>query len=306
MMNKNNLHKGVIVPVVTPLNDDFSVDVGSLERIIRLITASGTSPFIAGTTGEASSLSVGQKETLVAETVRQVNGTTPVYAGISGNCLPETLELAKRFADLGADVLVASMPSYYPLNETYAMHYCEQLAEASPRPLIFYNIPATAGYSIPLALLDKLSYHPLIAGLKDSERDRDRLDQALKLWKNREDFVHLTGWAAMSVYALQNGSDGIVPSTGNFAPQQYADLYRSAMEGNWEMAFALQKKTDEWSALYQSGRNLSESLAALKVLMSVKGLCGTQMMPPICRMEPQEEERYRKELKKMLLNGEAS
>jgi len=297
-MDKHHPYKGVIVPVVTPLNDDFSIDERSLKRIISLITESGASPFLAGTTGEASSLTLSQKEVLVAETVRQAEGKTLVYAGISGNCLPDTIEAGKRFADLGADVLVANMPSYYPLNETYAMRYCERLAEASPRPLIFYNIPATTGYSMPLALLDKLSYHPGVAGLKDSERDQDRLDQALELWKNRADFVHLTGWAAMSVYALQNGSDGIVPSTGNFAPRQYADLYRRAMEGNWEMAEALQKETDRLSSLYQRGRNLSESLAALKVIMSVRGLCGTQMMPPICRMEPQEEEKYRTEMEK--------
>ena len=213
-MKKNNPYKGVVVPMVSPLNEDYSIDREAVGNIVGLLLQAGASPFIAGTTGEASSLSFQQKEMLVKETVRQVDGKALVYAGISGNCLPESIEAARRFAGLGADVLVANMPSYYPLKDAYTRHYCEQLAEACPKPLIFYNIPATTGYSIPLALLEQLSYHPNIAGLKDSERDQNRLDQALALWKNREDFVHLTGWAAMSVYALKNGSDGIVPSTG--------------------------------------------------------------------------------------------
>lgn len=301
MIKKNNPYRGVIVPMVTPLNDDCSIDKDSVRRLVGLLLESGASPFVAGTTGEASSLSVKQKEVLVQETIRQVAGKTLVYAGISGNCLPESIEAAKRFADLGADVLVANMPSYYPLTDSRALRYFEKLAESCPVPLIVYNIPATTGYSIPLGILDKLSRHPGIAGLKDSERDQERLDQALNLWKNRADFVHLTGWAAMSVYALKNGSDGIVPSTGNFAPLQYVNLYQAVRSGNWQEAERLQEETDKQSALYQKGRSLSESLAALKVIMSVKGICGTQMMPPLYKMDQEEEDQYRKEIEAELV-----
>lgn len=297
-MKKNNPYKGVIVPMVTPLNDDYSIDRNSVERIINLFLESGSSPFIVGTTGEASSLSIDQKEILVKETVKHVAGKTLVYAGISGNCLSESVFAAKRFSDLGADVLVANLPSYYPLKESYTMRYCEQLAEACPRPLIIYNITSTTHYSIPLDLLEKLSYHPNIVGLKDSERDEERLNKAMAMWKERDDFAHLTGWAAMSSYALQNGSDGIVPSTGNFAPGMYARLYEAVINGNIDEAEHLQKITNELSALYQKGRNLSESLSALKVIMSVKGLCGTEMMPPVYRMESEEEQNFRKEIKK--------
>lgn len=301
-MEKDNPYKGVIVPMVTPLNDDYSVDREGVGKIVNLLLDAGASPFIAGTTGEASSLSFQQKEVLVKETVKQVAGKTLVYAGISGNCLPESIDAAKRFADLGADVLVANMPSYYPLKDAFTLRYCEQLAEACSKPLIFYNITATTGYSIPLDILEKLSYHPNIVGLKDSERDQDRLDKALSLWKNREDFAHLIGWAAMSVYALKNGSDGIVPSTGNFAPVPYVELYEAARAGDWKLAETLQQKTNDLSALYQKGRSLSESLAALKVIMNEKGLCGTQMMPPIYRMEEKEEAAFIQEIGKELEN----
>lgn len=299
-MKKNNPYKGVIVPMVTPLNDDYSIDLKGVGSIISLLLDSGASPFISGTTGEGSSLSFQQKELLLKETVKQVGGQTLVYAGISNNCLPESIDAARRFADLGADVLVANMPSYYPLKDAYTMRYCEQLAEACPKPLIFYNITATTGYSIPLNLMEELSYHPTIVGLKDSERNQERLDQALGLWKKREDFVHLTGWAAMSVYALKNGSDGIVPSTGNFAPTPYVELYEAALADDWELAEILQQKTNELSALYQKGRSLSESLTSLKVIMSAKGLCGRQMMPPIYRMEEAEGAAFLKEIEKEL------
>lgn len=301
-MKTNNPYRGVIIPMVSPLNDDYSIDIASVGRIVRHFVAASVSPFIAGTTGEASSLSLEQKERLVKETVKQVDGKTLVYAGISDNCLPDTVTAAKRFADLGADVLVANLPSYYPLKESDALRYCEQLADAVPKPLILYNITATTGYSLPLNLLEKLSYHPNIVGLKDSERDQERLDQALTLWREREDFAHLIGWAAMSVYALKNGSDGIVPSTGNFAPRLYAKLLAATEKGSWKEAEELQQFTNYLSALYQKDRNLSESLAALKVIMAVQGLCGTQMMPPIYRMDETEEKQYKNAVKETFAN----
>lgn len=299
-MKDNNQYKGVIIPMVTPLNDDYSIDRDSIGRIVNLFLESGASPFVVGTTGEASSLSIDQKEVLVKETVNIVSGRTLVYAGISSNCLSESIFAAKRFSDLGADVLVANLPSYYPLKESYTLRYCEQLADACPKPLIIYNITSTTHYSIPLDLLDKLSYHPNIVGLKDSERDKERLDKAMILWKNRNDFAHLTGWAGMSSYALKNGSDGIVPSTGNFAPEMYVKLYQGTLNGNMDTAEKFQKTTNELSSLYQKGRSLSESLVALKVIMSIKGLCGTEMMPPIYGMEPGEELMFRNEVEREL------
>lgn len=280
--------------MVTPLNSDYSIDQQGVGRLVQLIVNAGCSPFIAGTTGEASSLSLQQKEILLKETVAHASGKALVYAGISANCLSESVEAAKRFADIGANVLVANLPSYYPLTDDAMLRYCEALADASPKPLFFYNIPATTGFSIPLAVLEKLSYHPNIAGLKDSERDQNRLDEALNLWRDRDDFAHLIGWAAMSAYALKNGSEGIVPSTGNFVPELYQELYLSALNSEWEQADILQQKTNNLSELYQKGRNLSESLAALKVILSVKGICGAQMMPPIYPMNPEMENTYRK------------
>lgn len=296
MSKTKKLYKGVIVPMVTPLNNDYSIDQQGVGRLVQLIVNTGCSPFIAGTTGEASSLSLQQKEILLKETLAQVAGKTLVYAGISANCLSESVEAAKRFADLGADVLVANLPSYYPLTNETMLRYCEALADASPKPLFFYNIPATTGFSIPLTVLETLSYHPNIAGLKDSERDQNRLDEALYLWRDREDFSHLTGWAAMSAYALKNGSDGIVPSTGNFVPALYQELYLAALNSEWEQTEILQQQANDLSALYQKGRNLSESLAALKVILSVKGICGTQMMPPVYPMNDSDEEKYRLEI----------
>ena len=279
-MKKTKKYAGVIVPMVSPVNEDLSIDRASTHKLVKHILEAGACPFVLGTTGEASSLSLSQKKALVKETVAEVGGKTLVYAGISSNCLQESKELAQSFSGLGVDVLVTNLPSYYPLNEALVLKYCEQLADACPKPLFLYNIPATTNYSIPINILEKLSYHPNIVGIKDSERNQERLCQSIELWKDRDDFSHLLGWAAMSSFALKLGSDGIVPSTGNFEPNLYVQLYKSILRGECFQAEELQKITNELSALYQRGRNLSESLRALKLMLSTRGLCGHTNAPP--------------------------
>lgn len=291
---KNTKYKGVIVPMISPLTADFKADRAATQRIVKYFGTYGVHPFIAGTTGEVSGLSLAQKSDLVQAAVEAGSKEQIIYASVASNCYEETVDMCRSFADMGAHVAVATLPSYYPITEAQAARYMEELADASPIPVIFYNITATTNWSIPLDLLEKLSYHPNIAGLKDSERDEARLERAISLWKDREDFVHLIGWAAQSASGLLKGSDGIVPSSGNFAPKIYADLYAAATQGDAAKAHELQEITNKLGLIYQQGRTLGESLAALKVVMSQLELCGTQVTPPIYPMEAAEEQEYRK------------
>ena len=301
-MEIKNRYKGVIVPMITPLEDDLSIDINGVNNIIDLFLSSGVSPFILGTTGEAPSLSSKQKEDLVKAVVNRVGGKDLVYVGISSNCISESIADAKKYAELGADVMVATLPAYYPMNEEQMFKYFTQLADEVNRPLIIYNMPATVKYSIPLSVIDSLSEHENIVGLKDSERDEERLIKAIELAKHRDDFVYLLGWAAQSSYAMLNGADGIVPSTGNFTPELYKDLLDAALRGDKVVADELQQKTNYLGALYQKDRILSESIPALKVLMSVQGLCKGNVMPPMYKMEQAVEATYIESMKEELSN----
>jgi 4-hydroxy-tetrahydrodipicolinate synthase len=136
-----------------------------------------------------------------------------------------------------------------------------------------------------------LSHHPKIVGLKDSERNEERLQAALTLRGQREDFCYFAGWAAQSAQTLLKGGDGIIPSTGNFAPGLYSDLYNAALQGNAEKAYELQKMSDALGNVYQGGKTLGESLWALKVLMKKEGLCDTYMMPPLHQLSNEEEQK---------------
>ncbi|MBO0947925.1 dihydrodipicolinate synthase family protein [Fibrella forsythiae] len=277
----NKRFKGVVVPMVTPLTERYAVDKAAVEKIMVNLQANEAMPFILGTTGESTSLSLAVKKDYVNEAVRLKSADTVLYAGISSNCLEESVEFANFCFDAGVDAVAATLPSYYTLSDDQMKQYFEQLADQLNGPLIIYNILATTRMSIPLAVVEELSYHHRVVGIKDSERNTDRLYDSLALWADRPDFSHFMGWAARSADALLRGSDGLVPSTGNLCPGIYRDLLKAVQDGDEERAYAHQHQSDVFGQLYQAGRTLGDSLAALKVLMQEYDLCGTTMMPPL-------------------------
>ena len=288
MQIKKRFH-GIVVPLVTPLTEKNALDPGAVERIIENITRFECMPFILGTTGEASSMPDPVKYNYIRKAASLKGKYQALYAGIGTNCLQDSIDLAKRCFSAGVDVAVATLPSYYSLTERQMMNYFEQLADGIEGPLMIYNIPATTHMSIPLELIDKLSHHENIVGIKDSERSEERLKQSLELWSRREDFSYFLGWAAKSAEALANGCDGIVPSTGNINPSVYFFLNAFVEKEDMDNAMMAQQLSDQIGNLYQTRRTLGESLAALKLLMHSEGLCEPWMMPPLERLSATEE-----------------
>lgn len=288
-MFREKKYKGIIVPAITPLSKDYQLDHEAVEKIFNSFYAHGIFPFILGTTGESASLSIKIKNDYIKSAGKNKKSGSILYAGISSNVIEESIEFAKFCADNNVDVVAATLPSYYALNEGQMKKYFGQLADAVPIPLVIYNIPATTHMSIPLSVIDELSYHPNIIATKDSERSEERLMKSLALWKNRTDFGHFLGWAAKSAEALFEGSDGLIPSTGNLLPEIYAEMLDAVKSGDRVKANELQGLSDKYGNLYQAGRTLGESLWALKVLMKEKGLCEDVVMPPLQPQSTEEE-----------------
>ncbi len=290
-MRRKKRFSGVIVPAVTPLTGAFQIDEAGVEKMFDQFYAYNISPFILGTTGESASLSNVIKEQYVKAAAKNKRAGSILYAGISSNIIGESVEFAKYCADNGVDAVATTLPSYYALTEKQMKQYFEALADEVPLPLIIYNIPATTHMSIPLPMIEELSYHPNIIATKDSERSEERLAQSLALWKDREDFGHFLGWAAKSAEALIGGSDGLIPSTGNLMPEIYGEMQTAVDTVDHAKAYEMQKLSDVYGNLYQGGKTLGESLWALKVLMQHKGLCEDVVMPPLQPLSEAEKQK---------------
>ncbi|MFL5811538.1 MAG: dihydrodipicolinate synthase family protein [Flavisolibacter sp.] len=299
-MTTGKIYSGVVIPAVTPFTPGLKLDHDAVNRIFEHFHASSVHPFILGTTGEGASIPFSMKKEFVQLAGKLKKEGSLLYGAISSNALEESIVLANYGFDKGLDVAVSTLPSYYTLTETSMLKYLEQLAENVPGPLMIYNIPSTTHMSIPLHVIDHLSYHPNIVGVKDSERSEERLKQSIELWKDRKDFSHFPGWAAKSAEALLMGSDGLVPSTGNFEAKLYADLYIKARQNDKDKAYELQKMSDALGNLYQQGRTLGESIWALKVLMKELGLCESYVMPPVYLQSKEEETKLIEGMKRIL------
>ncbi len=284
-MKTLNKYHGVVVPMVTPITKNNEIDIDAVKRIINNFAQYNVSALIMGTTGEGNSVSVESGVKMIKAASEAAAGRITIYAGLAGNCISEQYDAAEKFIEAGADVIAATLPCYYSLTPKQMYEYYKNLADTLTAPLMLYNITITTHMSIPLDVIEKLSHHPNIVGLKDSENNIQRMEEALTLFSDREDFAYFCGCAANSAKALSLGADGIVPSVGNYLPKIYNDLFEAGISGNTEIADDLQAKSIEIGKINTDNLTLGESLAGLKVIMKMYGLCETYMLPPLTELE---------------------
>lgn len=276
--------------MATPLKADLTIDTDAVVRIMRRFAENSISPLVLGTTGESAS--VGETESLrfVRAAVAARAAGQQVYAGLVGNDVRQLVRLGNLYAEAGADAVVSTLPSYYILTPEQMKAFYLTLAEEVKAPIFMYNIKATTQMSIPLEVAEELSRHPNVAGLKDSERDEEKMKASIAAFKDRADFSFFCGWGAQGGNSLKLGADGIVPSTGNIVPELYGKLYKAFAAGDFAAVDRCQALTDQVGAVYQKGRTLGQSLAALKAIMQSQGLCGTTMMPPLTAYDEKENQ----------------
>ena len=288
-MKRESRYSGVVVPMITPVTPSGDIDTAAVERIINSFAEAGVHALIMGTTGEGNSVAPDQARIFVKAAVEAAAKRIVIYVGLSGCSTRHHIEMANEYHRLGADVIVPTLPGYYALTEEQMYRYYKTIADHVTAPVMLYNIKATTHMSIPVDVVAQLSRHPNIVGLKDSERDLERMAACLDIALHSDDFAYFLGWAAQSANALELGADGIVPSTGNFVPQMFRDLYEAGIGGDRETAQRLQAETDDVAKIYQADRTLGQSLAALKVMMGIKRLCGADMLSPLTRLTEAEE-----------------
>lgn len=299
-MRKLNKYHGVVVPMVTPVTKEGDIDVKAVERIIDNFAKYNVSALLMGTTGEGNSVAVEQGVKMIEAAAKAAAGRITIYAGLAGNCVSEQMEAAKKFVVAGADVIAATLPCYYALTPEQMMKYYTDLADALTIPLMLYNITITTHMSIPVDVIEKLSHHPNIVGLKDSEDNQERMEEILRLVADRDDFAYFCGCAANSAKALSLGADGIVPSVGNYLPKMYADLFDAGVKGDTATAEDLQQKTIEIGKINTAGLTLGQSLAGLKVIMKMVGLCDTFMLPPLTELDDDTVKRIQEQAKEVI------
>jgi dihydrodipicolinate synthase/N-acetylneuraminate lyase len=235
-MKSSPKHRGVVVPLVTPVNAAGELDEAAAARLVDHLASHGCGMLVLGTTGEVASLPFALRRRYVEIAVKTAAKRTPVFACAASNCVSLSIDAANDYLALGADAVVGILPNYFKLEPAEILAYFTLLSRGIRGPLMVYNMPATTGMSIPLDVIETLSQLPNITGLKDSEGTAGRREEVAKRFGGRADFSLFMGIAAHSVAALRLGFDGLVPSSGNLFPERWHHLFQAATSGDWTTA----------------------------------------------------------------------
>lgn len=289
-------HDGVIVPMNTLVTTTGELDERAAEQLCEQLAAHELHIFVLGTTGESASVPPAARGRLVDIAVRVARKRVRVYAGISANALVDSLAAGREYLAAGVDGVVAHAPWFFQLNDAEIEGWFTQLARELRGPLMLYNIPQVTRHSVSIDVAARLAELPGAIGFKDSENTPGRLEALHERLGGRPNFALLMGTASLSTIALRRGYDGLVPSSANFAPAAWRDLYKAARAGRWEEAEPIQQRMIALAKILQQGRSLGQSLAAMKAALHLHGIGSGAMLPPLQPLDTAALEKLREEL----------
>ncbi|MGN6439662.1 MAG: 4-hydroxy-tetrahydrodipicolinate synthase [Agriterribacter sp.] len=285
--------RGTGVALITPFQKDDSVDYAALGRMLDFVINNGVEYIVSlGTTGEAPTISKDEKKEVVRFTHEKVNGRVPVVVGIGGNNTAETIKELKSFP-LDEAVAVLSVSPYYskPSQEGLYQHYIA-LADASPKPVILYNVPGRTGRNLAADTTLRLAEHANIAGIKEAAGDMLQCMQILKY--RPEDFLVSSGDDALGFPQVACSMDGVISVIANCMPQQYSDLVRLALDGKLKEAKAINDELlDVYDLLFAENNP-----AGVKSFLTHLGLIENVLRLPVLPLSDNLHQKVKKLLEK--------
>ena len=230
---------GSIVALVTPMQDDGSVDYAALRKLIDWHIAEGTDCIgVVGTTGESPTVNVDEHCEIIRVSVEQAAGRVPVMAGCGANSTSEAIELARFAKKVGADSQLQVVPYYNkPTQEGQYLHF-KAIAEAVELPLILYNVPGRSVADMAHDTVMRLAQVPGIVGIKEATGNIERAQWLIK--EAPKGFAIYSGDDPTAVALMLCGGHGNVSVTANVAPRLMHELCVAAIAGNVQRAMEIQ------------------------------------------------------------------
>ncbi len=227
--------KGSIVAIVTPMQEDGSLDLAVFRALIDFHIAEGTDAIVVvGTTGESPTVNVEEHELLIAEAVKHSASRIPIIAGTGANSTREAIELATFSKKAGADASLSVVPYYNkPTQEGLYQHF-KAIAEAVDMPHILYNVPGRTAADMSNDTVLRLAQIGNIVGIKDATGSVERGSDLLQ--RVPEDFAVYSGDDATTLALMLLGAQGTISVTANVAPKLMHEMCTAALNGKVEKA----------------------------------------------------------------------
>ena len=296
---------GIIPPLVTPLKDNETLDVESLERLIEHLIAGGVNGlFILGTTGEEQSLSYTVRKEMIVQSARINRGRLPLLVCISDTSIVESIRLAGVAADNGADGVVSAPPYYFATGQPELAQFYEELVPQLPLPVFLYNMPSHVKVSFAPETVQRIAQLPQVVGFKDSSANAVYFQSVMYKMRCRPDFAMLVGPEEMTAEMVLLGAHGGINGGANMFPRLYVAMYQAASTGNLARVRQLQQIIMQISStIYTVGRHGSSYLKGLKCALSLLGIINDDFVAsPFYKFNAPEREKIRQALEELPQN----
>lgn len=281
--------KGVGAALITPFDEQNEIDYPGLKRLIDLVTEGGTDYLVVqGTTGESPTVTSKEKRDILAFTIKNNYKKLPIVYGIGSNNTQEVLNTIKETDFTGVDAILSVCPYYNkPTQEGIIAHFTA-IADASPVPVLLYNVPGRTVINMKADTIVKLAAHPNIIGIKDAGGS---IEQSMELAARApEDFLLLSGDDNLVTTMASVGWHGVISVIANAFPKEFHDLTWAALEGRFKDAAKLQLAFLEFDTLLY----IESNPVGIKKCLEIKGICSSDVRLPLLKASKELGEKLEK------------
>lgn len=289
------IFEGAGVAIITPMNEDGSVNYSKLKELLEFQIENSTDAIIiCGTTGEASTLSEEEHLQCIRYTCEVVDGRIPVIAGTGSNCTESAIYLSKEAEKCGADGLLVVTPYYNKATQNGLKAHFKAIAEAVSLPVILYNIPGRTGVRIdPQTVVELCTEVPNIVGVKDATGDISEVAEVMSLAKGKVDLY--SGNDDQITPILSLGGKGVISVLSNILPKETHEIVASYQKGDVAKSCELQLKYIPLiKALFSEVNPIP-----VKKAMNIMGMEVGSLRLPLTEMEEKAANRLEEEMRKV-------
>ena len=277
---------GVGTALITPFTKSGALDEPAIKRLAKRQVDNGVHFLVpCGTTGETPTLSAGERRRVVELVLEAANGQVPVMAGAGGYDTKEVVHLAKEMASVGVQGLLSVTPYYNkPTPEGLYRHF-SAVADATPLPIVLYNVPGRTGCNIDAATLARLAAIPHVIGVKEASGNIQQMVEICKAVP--ADFLVLSGDDALTLPLMAIGGRGLISVASNAIPSEMAKMVEAAERGD----FAAARQIHQRLVPLMLGNFVESNPGPVKFAMAVMGLCEEVYRLPMVSPRPASQEK---------------
>jgi len=284
---------GAGVALVTPFNNDASIDFDGLSRLIEYQIAGGMDYLvILGTTGEVATLTKEEKKEILDFAAKQVNGRVPLIAGFGGNNTAELVAQLKAFSNPAYQAILSVSPYYNKQKQEGIYQHYKAVAEATELPIILYNVPGRTGSMISYETIVRLANDfKNIIGVKEASANFEHFTRIMEY--KPDDFLLISGDDALTLPMMSLGAVGVITVVGNAFPSQTQKLVKYCNEWHYEEARKL-----HYELLHIDDLCFVEgNPAGVKEMLKELGICGNYVRLPLVPVSEETRNKIKKAVK---------